>query len=156
MSKLVFAAVVLLAGLAIHGALRRRAESLPPGLRSFAPRIVLLLALLEAGWLAFDGIRALVVGDYVTPPSGPHAGQLGPWSKLVAAVGIEPRSTLMKMIHVTLGVAWLAVAVAYAVGVPWARQGMLVCAILGLWYLPIGTSLSLAQIVLLVVTRGGQ
>ena len=33
MSKLVFAAVVLLAGLAIHGALRRRAESLPPGLR---------------------------------------------------------------------------------------------------------------------------
>ena len=120
------------------------------------PRIVLLLALLEAGWLAFDGTRALVVGDYVTPRSGPHAGQLGPWSKLVAAVGIEPRSTLMKMIHVTLGVAWLAVAVAYAVGVRWARQGMLVCAILGLWYLPIGTALSLAQIVLLGVTRGGQ
>ncbi len=86
----------------------------------------------------------------------PHAGQLGPWSKLVAAVGIEPRSTLMKVIHVTLGVVWLAVAVAYAVGHPWARQGMLACAILGLWYLPIGTALSLVQIVLLVMTRGGQ
>jgi len=116
-------------------------------------RIVLLLALLEAGWLAFDGSRALIVGDYVTPRSGPHAGQLGPWSKLVAAVGIEPRSTLMKTIHVGLGVAWLAVAVAYAVGESWAARGMLVCAILGLWYLPIGTVLSLAQVVLLLVLR---
>ena len=119
-------------------------------------RIVLLLALLEAGWLAFDGSRALIVGDYVTPRSGPHAGQLGPWSKLVAAVGIDPRSTLMKWIHVGLGVAWLGVAFVYAVGEPWARSGMLACAILGLWYLPIGTALSLAQIVLLVMTRGGQ
>lgn len=40
MSKLVFSAVVLLAGLAIHGALRRRADTLPLGLRTFAPRIL--------------------------------------------------------------------------------------------------------------------
>lgn len=117
------------------------------------PRIVLLLALLEAGWLAFDGSRALIVGDYVTPRSGPHAGQLGPWSKLVEAVGIEPRSTLMKTIHVGLGVVWLAIAAAYAVGEPWAARGMLACAILGLWYLPMGTVLSLAQVVLLLVLR---
>jgi hypothetical protein len=45
MSKLVFAAAVLLIGLALYGALRRRAEGLPPGLRSFAPRIVLGLAI---------------------------------------------------------------------------------------------------------------
>lgn len=115
------------------------------------PRIVLLLALLEAGWLAFDGSRALIVGDYVTPRSGPHAGQLGLWSKLVAAAGIEPRSRLMKGIHVGLGIAWLAVAVAYAVGESWAWSGMLVCAVLGLWYLPVGTVLSLAQIVLLLM-----
>ncbi|HET9300174.1 MAG TPA: hypothetical protein VFO11_09515 [Candidatus Polarisedimenticolaceae bacterium] len=117
------------------------------------PRIVLVLALLEAGWLAFDGGRALIVGDYVTPRSGPHTGQLGPWSKLVAAVGIEPRSTHMKTIHVGLGVVWLAIAAAYAVGEPWAARGMLACAILGLWYLPIGTVLSLAQVVLLLVLR---
>ena len=45
MSKLVFAAAMLLVGLALHGALRRRAEGLPPGIRSFAPRIVLGLAI---------------------------------------------------------------------------------------------------------------
>ena len=116
-------------------------------------RIVLLLAVYEAGWLVFDGSRALIVGDYVTPRSGPHTGQLGPWSKLVAAVGIEPRSTLMKVIHVVLGLAWLFVACGFAVGHPWGGKAMMACAVLGLWYLPIGTVLSLAQIVLLLVLR---
>jgi hypothetical protein len=37
MSKLVFAAAVLLTELALFGALPRRSEGLPPGLRSFAP-----------------------------------------------------------------------------------------------------------------------
>ena len=113
--------------------------------------IVLLLAVLEAGWLTFDGARALIVGDYVTARSGPYAGQLGPWSKLVAAAGIPPRSTLMKGIHVGLGALWLAVAACFALDFPWARQAMLVCAVLGLWYLPFGTLLSLVQIVLLLL-----
>lgn len=111
--------------------------------------IVLVLALIEGGWLAFDGSRALVVGDYVTPRSGQYAGQLGPWAKVVSAVGIEPRSALMKSIHVVLGAVWLGVMVCFALGVPWARTGMLVCAVLGLWYLPFGTLLSIIQIVLL-------
>lgn len=115
--------------------------------------IVLLLAFVEGGWLAFDGARALVVGDYVTPRSGPYAGQLGPWSKLVSAVGIAPRSTLMKSIHVALGSAWLAVMICFALRLPWAWTGMLVCAIAGLWYLPFGTLLSVVQIVLLVLPQ---
>jgi hypothetical protein len=43
------------------------------------------------------------------------------------------------------------VAVCFALRVPWARPAMLVCAVLGLWYLPFGTLLSLVQIVLLLV-----
>ncbi|HJQ98137.1 MAG TPA: hypothetical protein VJ826_07455 [Candidatus Polarisedimenticolaceae bacterium] len=111
--------------------------------------VVIVVALVEAGWLAFDGTRALVVGDYVTPTSGPHAGQLGPWSKVVAAVGIEPRSTLMKSIHLGLGAAWLVVIVCYGMRMPWAWTGMVVCAVLGLWYLPVGTVLSVVQLILL-------
>ena len=34
---------------------------------------------------------ALVKGDYVTPKSGPYAGQLGPWSNVVSAS--NPRAT---------------------------------------------------------------
>jgi hypothetical protein len=44
--------------------------------------IILVLALLEGGWSAFDGGRALVVGDYVTPHSGDLAGQLGQWAQV--------------------------------------------------------------------------
>jgi len=115
--------------------------------------IVIVLALLQGGWLAFDGARALIAGDYVTPRSGRHAGELGPWSKLVAAAGIEPRSGLMKGIHVGIGAAWLAAIAAFALGASWSWWAMLVCAIAGLWYLPFGTLLSLIQIVLLAVMR---
>jgi len=112
--------------------------------------IVVLLALIEGGWLAFDGARALLVGDYVTPRSGPYAGQLGPWSRLVSVAGIEPRSTLMKSIHLVLGLVWLAFLVCFVLRLPWAWGGMLACAVLGLWYLPFGTLLSAIQIVLLL------
>ena len=58
--------------------------------------ILLALALLQGGWLVFDGTRALVVGDYVTPRSGVWAGQLGPWSRVLFAVGLEPRGRVVK------------------------------------------------------------
>lgn len=112
--------------------------------------LVLALALLEGGWLAFDGAHALLLGDYVTPAGGAHAGQTGPWSVLVASVGIEPRSTLMKSIHLGLGLVWLGVMLGFALGLPRARWGMLACAVAALWYLPFGTLLSLIQIVLLL------
>ncbi len=115
---------------------------------------IFVLALLEGGWFAFDGAHALMRGDYVTPKSGQHAGQLGPWKHVVRAVGIEPRSTLMKWIHVVLGVSWLVVLVCFAVKLQWAWWGMLLAAVAGLWYLPFGTLLSVVQIVLLVVLRG--
>jgi hypothetical protein len=110
---------------------------------------VLVLALLEGGWLAFDGGRALVVGDYVTPRQGAHSGRLGPWADVVSAVGIEPRSTLMKAVHVVIGGIWLIVAAAFARRARWAWRGMIACAVLTLWYLPFGTLLSAVQIVLL-------
>jgi hypothetical protein len=111
--------------------------------------IVFTLAVLEGGWMAFDGGHALVTGDYVTPRSGRFAGQLGLWAHLVSAAGIEPRSALMKLIHLILGTVWLDAALWFALGLPWSRVGILVCAILSLWYLPFGTLLSLVQIVLL-------
>lgn len=113
--------------------------------------LVLVMALIEGGWLAFDGGRALVVGDYVTPRSGQYAGQLGPWAKVVSAIGIEPRSTLMKTIHLGLGSLWLIVMVCFALQLSWAWYGMFACAALGLWYLPFGTLLSVIQIVLLLL-----
>lgn len=113
--------------------------------------VVVVLAFIEGGWLAFDGGRALIVGDYVTPRSGQHAGQLGPWAKVVSAVGIEPRSSLMKAVHLVLGFAWVVTIVCFLLRFSWGWTGMVVFAVLGLWYLPFGTLLSLSQIALLLL-----
>jgi len=122
--------------------------------------VVMALALVEGGWFAFDGTRALVAGDYVTPASGTYAGQLGPWAKLVEKAGIEPRSTQMKSIFAVYGFTWLLVIAGYAAGLPGTRGAMLAAAAGAVWYLPFGTLLSLLQVVLLLLPaararRGG-
>lgn len=110
----------------------------------------MLAAVVVAAWMAFDGGRALVTGDYVTPKSGRHAGQLGPWSGVVSGVGVDPRSTLMKSVFLGYGIAWLAVIGAFVAGSSWAWYGMFVAAVGSLWYLPFGTLLGVLQIVLLL------
>ena len=115
--------------------------------------IVLALALIQAGWFMFDGGRALVAGDYVTPTSGPHAGQLGPWSRIVSALGFEPRSTFIKCLHLALGFAWFSGTIVFVVrpGLGW--WFLLGCAVASLWYLPIGTILSIVVIALLLAPQ---
>jgi len=115
--------------------------------------VILILALTEGGWFAFDGLRALTVGDYVTPTTGRYAGQLGPWARVVSAAGLEPRSTLMKSIFAVYGLLWLVAMACFAAGWRWAWHAMLVAAIGALWYLPFGTLLSLLQVVLLFALR---
>src|SRR5688572_19467825 len=114
--------------------------------------IVVALAALTGGWMTFDGIRALASGDYVTPSTGEYAGQLGLWSKLVQSLGIAPRSTLMKSVFVVYGVATLLTAACFALGLPWAWWGLCATAVLGLWYLPVGTFTNLVMLALLLLS----
>ena len=104
--------------------------------------------------MTFDGTRALTVGDYVTPKTGKYAGQLGPWHRMVSAVGIGPRSTAMKLIFVMYGVSWLIIAGGLFREVSWAWTGAMIASIATLWYLPIGTACSAIQIACLVWLRG--
>jgi hypothetical protein len=115
--------------------------------------IIITLAFVNAGYMAFDGGRALLVGDYLRPHAGSHAGQLGPWSGLVSKVGIDPESATMKIIFLCYGLIWLGVIIAYAMKFPWATNIMLLCAIGSLWYLGPGTALSSIIIVLWVLAR---
>ena len=115
--------------------------------------IIVGLMVLSAGWMTFDGARAFIVGDYVTPKSGEYAGQLGPWSKLVEAVGIQSRSNLMKGIFVGYGMLALIVTAVYAFQLSWGWGALMLTAVMGLWYLPIGTIANLIVIVLLFFQR---
>jgi hypothetical protein len=114
-------------------------------------RIILVtLAVIEGLWMTFDGTRALTVGDYVTRSTGSHAGELGPWRRVVTAVGIPPRSTAMKLIFVIYGLSWLVIALAFLLRAQWAWLAMFVAAVATLWYLPVGTLFGLIQLVLLL------
>lgn len=112
---------------------------------------IVVLGLLTGGWMLFDGARALIVGDYVTPTSGEYAGQLGPWSRVVSAVGIQPRATPMKLIFVFLGASWLLLTLAFVLRAAWSWMGLVVVAAATLWYLPIGTVAAVLVVVLLFV-----
>ncbi len=115
--------------------------------------VIVILVAFTGGWMLIDGSRALIVGDYTTPSSGEYAGQLGPWSNLVKAVGIEPRSTLMKTIFVGYGLAALVVLACFVFGLSWARIALIIISILGLWFLPIGTITNLIALTLLFIGR---
>jgi hypothetical protein len=104
--------------------------------------------------MVVDGLRALLKGDYMTPRTGPRAGQLGPWASIVSAAGIAPRSMLMKWIFVGLGLATLGMGGAFLAGLPWAKAGLIVVAALGLWYLPFGTLINILIILLVVMGAG--
>lgn len=115
--------------------------------------VVVVSASINFGFMAFDGTRALVIGDYIRPQSGEYAGQLGPWSKLVSAIGIDPESDLMKTTFVLLGIIGIGLTACFAFNVDWAWQALLVMSIGTLWYLVPGTALSVLQITLLLVIR---
>ena len=113
----------------------------------------LILIASTASWMFFDGTRALIVGDYVTSQTGEFAGQLGPWSNLVQAIGIEPHSVWMKLIFIIQGLGTLAIVVSYVLNKSWAWTSLLIAMLLGLWYLPIGTLVNLIALILLLLTR---
>ena len=116
--------------------------------------IAVAVCAVQGGYMVVDGVRALAVGSYFTPRSGKHAGKLGPWARVVSAVGIRPESTGMKVGFVVLGVLWLALAAGWAAGAGWARPAGIVLAIGTLWYLVPGTVISVLVLVLLLGGTG--
>ncbi len=112
-----------------------------------------ILAFLPGLWMSFDGSRALVRGDYVTPSGGPRAGQLGPWAPLVSAVGVPPRSTAMKVTFIVFGLAWLASGVAFLSRRPAGGRLLAGTAAATLWYAPVGTAVALVELGGLAVLR---
>lgn len=113
--------------------------------------LVVTLSLVNAGYMVVDGTRALTKGDYFTPTSGDHKGELGPWARVVSTFGIEPRSTAMKTFFVLYGLIWIVVIVAFAQERTWSWTAMLVFALGSIWYLIPGTVLSVVVALLLFV-----
>ncbi|MCB0119860.1 MAG: hypothetical protein H6634_07365 [Anaerolineales bacterium] len=116
--------------------------------------IIAFLVIATAGYMLFDGTRALVVGNYITSTEGDYAGQLGPWAGLVRSVGVDPNSAFMKIIFVAYGLSALAALSGFMTSQPWGRGALFLAAVLGLWYLPVGSITNIIVLVLLLFQRG--
>lgn len=114
---------------------------------------IIFLALGPGLFMTFDGSRALMLGDYLTPRTGRFAGQLGPWTRVVSAVGIEPRSTLMKMVFLLFGLAWLLAIAGFIRRIPSSTSAVAILAAATLWYLPVGTLVSALVLIGLALLR---
>lgn len=115
---------------------------------------LVVLGLVVGGWMVFDGTRAFLLGDYVTPSTGIHAGQLGPWSKVIGVAGIDPRSAFAKALHILSGLLWVGAIGSLARGrraTP--RWPVAVAAAASLWYLPMGTLGGVVALLLLLTER---
>jgi hypothetical protein len=109
---------------------------------------VAALATTDAAWMVFDGMRALVVGDYLRL----GADGLGPWAGLVSSLGIDPTGTGMKVFFVAFGLSWVAVVATYLRSPPLGRPAMAIAATASLWYLVIGTVVSVVILALLAAS----
>lgn len=107
---------------------------------------IAFLVLVDAGWMVLDGALALATGTYV-------GETLGPWATLVSAIGVDPLSTGMKVFFVAFGALWLSLTGAYLARRRGSWEALGAVTVAGLWFLPVGTLLSLAIGVLLVVER---
>lgn len=115
--------------------------------------VVVLLAILNFGYMTYDGGRALVKGDYIRPQSGAYAGKLGPWSKIVTKIGMDPESTAMKTVFLIWGLIGLVITFCFVLNMQWATKGLIAMNILSLWYLVPGTISSGLQIILLLIKK---
>src|SRR5215208_2696307 len=106
---------------------------------------IALVGTFLGGWMIFDGVHVMVRGKYFGPEKP------GPWSVLFSRMGIDPFR--LGPMFVLLGVLWIVFLIAMLRGETWGWYGAVVVAVATLWYLPVGTVLSLLYLALVVFGR---
>jgi hypothetical protein len=106
---------------------------------------VAILGLLNGGYMLADGIYVLANGKYIGPEKP------GPWADLFSKMGVDVFS--LGPLFIVFGIAWLVWSYAIANNRNWGFSfGILLC-ILTLWYLTVGTAVSIIILVLLILFR---
>ena len=93
-----------------------------------------------------DGIFVMINGKYIGP-EGP-----GPWSSIFSAVGID--ISKLGPLFIVFGVAWLIFVIGLIANQRWAYFFGIGLSIMTLWYMPIGTIISIDVLAALVFLRG--
>jgi hypothetical protein len=107
-----------------------------------ATRVLLaVVGLLAGGWMIMDGVHVMLRGKYIGPEKP------GPWSIAFVKFGIDPFR--LGPMFVAFGALWLVFLAATLAGQTWGKYGAASVALASLWYLPLGTVLSLIYLAIL-------
>lgn len=107
--------------------------------------VVLFLSILNGGYMLVDGIFVMINGKFIGPD------RPGPWASIFSAAGID----VFKLgpMFVVFGVAWLVFVFSVITRQRWAYVFGIGVSIATLWYLPIGTIISVDILLALFFLR---
>jgi hypothetical protein len=107
--------------------------------------IITILSLLNGGYMLIDGVFVMFKGKYIGPEKP------GPWANLFYKFNID----VFKLgpLFIVFGLAWLAFVYGLHTNQTWTYIFGLVISILSLWYLPVGTVISIAVILILFFAK---
>ena len=107
--------------------------------------VIIFLAALNGGWMIFDGCHVIKKGKYFGPAIP------GAWSKIIVGICINPFS--IGPFFIALGLLWFISSIAVVTEMPWGWLALLSTSIATLWYIKVGTVISIITLVLLVIFK---
>ena len=107
--------------------------------------LICILGLINGGFMLLDGIFVMIKGKYIGPEKP------GPWANLFYKFDID----VFKLgpLFIIYGILWLTFIIGFWTNQSWAYMLGLIISFLTLWYLPVGTLLSIIVLVVLLVFK---
>src|SRR5689334_7770756 len=98
--------------------------------------LIIILSLIIGGFMLIDGIYVMTKGKYIGPPKP------GPWAELFYKFDVN----VFKLgpLFIIYGIIWIAFLIGVLTNQSWAYMLGIVISIASLWYLPVGTLISIA------------
>jgi hypothetical protein len=107
--------------------------------------LVSILGLLNGGYMLVDGIFVMITGKYIGPDKP------GPWANLFYRLDVDV--TKLGPLFVAFGLLWIIWLWGLWTGQSWMFGFGIVISVLTLWYLPIGTIISIIVLLTLLFAR---
>ncbi len=106
---------------------------------------LLILGLLNGGYMLFDGVFVMLKGKFIGPDKP------GPWANLFNKLNID----VFKLgpLFITFGILWLIWVYALCTEQSWVYVFGLIISLFTLWYLPAGTLFSVAIFISLLTMK---
>ena len=107
--------------------------------------LITILGLLNGIYMLLDGIYVMIKGKYIGPEKP------GPWANLFYKLNTD----VFKLgpLFIIFGIMWLAFLYGLWTNQTWTYTFGIIISILTLWYLPVGTLLSVIVLLVLIFAK---